>query len=52
MKVAVKDITNTISADELDAGRLQDTFEISVKDGSKVTLPDSFNAPLLSLIHI
>ena len=48
MKVAVKDITNTISADELDAGRLQDTFEISVKDGSKVTLPDSF----LSLIHI
>ena len=46
MKVAVKDITNTISADELDAGRLQDTFEISVKDGSKVTLPDSFNAPL------
>ena len=46
MKVAVKDITNTISADELDAGRLQDTFEISVKDGSKVTLPDSFSTPL------
>ena len=46
MKVAVKDITNTISADELDAGRLQDTFEISVEDGSKVTLPDSFATPL------
>ena len=46
MKVAVKDITNTISADELDAGRLQDTFEISVEDGSKVTLPESFATPL------
>ena len=46
MKVAVKDITNNISADELDAGRLQDTFEISIEDGSKVTLPDSFNSTL------
>ena len=46
MKVAVKDITNTISADELDAGRLQDTFEISVKDGSKVALPEAFSTPL------
>ena len=46
MKVTVKDITNTISADELDAGRLQDTFEISVADGSKVTLPESFSTPL------
>ena len=46
MKVAVKDITNNISADELDAGRLQDTFEISIEDGSKVTLPDSFNSAL------
>ena len=46
MKVAVKDITNTISADELDAGRLQDTFDISVSDGSKIALPDSFATPL------
>ena len=45
MKVAVKDITNTISADELDAGRLQDTFDISVKR-FKVTLPGSFATPL------
>ena len=49
MKVAVKDITNTISADELDAGRLQDTFEISVSDGSKIALPDSFATPLRDL---
>jgi large subunit ribosomal protein L4e len=46
MKVAVKDVTNTISADELDAGRLQDTFDISVSDGSKIALPDSFATPL------
>ena len=46
MKVAVKDITNSISADELDAGRLQDTFEISVEDGKKITLPESFSTPL------
>ena len=46
MKVAVKDITNTISADELDAGRLQDTFEISVSNGSKIALPNSFATPL------
>ena len=37
MKVSVKDITNNISADELDAGRLQETFEVSVEDGSKIT---------------
>jgi large subunit ribosomal protein L4e len=46
MKVSVKDITNNISADELDAGRLQETFEVSVENGSKITLPESFNSSL------
>ena len=46
MKVSVKDITNNISADELDAGRLQETFDVSVEDGSKMTLPESFNSSL------
>tara|TARA_B110000444_G_scaffold261520_1_gene314595 strand:- start:12442 stop:13329 length:888 start_codon:yes stop_codon:yes gene_type:complete len=46
MKVSVKDITNSISADELDAGRLQETFEVSVEEGSKITLPESFNSAL------
>ena len=46
MKVSVKDITNNISADELDAGRLQETFDVSVEDGSKITLPESFNSSL------
>jgi large subunit ribosomal protein L4e len=46
MKVTVKDITNNISADELDAGRLQETFEVSIEDGSKISLPDSFKSSL------
>ena len=46
MKVVVKDITNTITADELDAGRLQDTFEIVVEDGKTITLPESFFSPV------
>lgn len=43
MKVAVKNISNNITQDEMDAGRLQSVFDISVEDGSKVTLPDSFS---------
>ena len=43
MKVAVKNISNNITQDEMDAGRLQSVFDITVEDGSKVTLPESFN---------
>ena len=43
MKVAVKNISNNITQDEMDAGRLQSVFDISVEDGSNVTLPDSFS---------
>jgi hypothetical protein len=39
MKVAVKNISNTITQDEMDAGRLQSSFDISVEEGSKITLP-------------
>jgi large subunit ribosomal protein L4e len=46
MKVAVKDITNTVTQDEVDAGKLQLQFEIEVAEGKKVTLPDAFNTPL------
>ena len=42
MKVAVKNISNNITQDEMDAGRLQSVFDITVEDGSKVTLPESF----------
>ena len=44
MKVAVKNISNVITQDEMDAGRLQSTFDITVEDGSKMTLPDVFSA--------
>ena len=37
MKVAVKNISNNITQDEMDAGRLQSVFDITVEDGSKVT---------------
>ena len=43
MKVAVKNISNTITQDEMDAGRLQSTFDISVEEGSKITLPEAFS---------
>ena len=43
MKVAVKNISNNITQDEMDAGRLQSVFDITVEDGSKVSLPDSFS---------
>ena len=42
MKVAVKNISNNITQDEMDAGRLQSVFDITVEEGSKVTLPESF----------
>ena len=43
MKVAVKNISNTITQDEMDAGRLQTSFDISVEEGSKITLPEAFS---------
>jgi large subunit ribosomal protein L4e len=42
MKVAVKDIVNTITQDEMDAGKLTARFDVAVSDGSKVTLPEVF----------
>ena len=44
MKVAVKDIVNTITQDEMDAGKLQSQFSIDVSEGSKVTLPEAFES--------
>ena len=44
MKVALHNIINNIEQDELDAGRLQEVYDIDVELGKKVSLPDSFNA--------
>ncbi len=46
MKVAVQNIINNIEQDELDAGRLQEVYDIDVELGKKVSLPDSFNAEI------
>ncbi len=46
MKVAVHNIINNIEQDELDAGRLQEVYEIDVELGKKVNLPDSFSAEI------
>ena len=48
MKVAVYNIVNNIEQDELDAGRLQEVYEIDVEMGKKVSLPDSFSAEIRS----
>ena len=46
MKVALHNIINNIEQDELDAGRLQEVYDIDVELGKKVSLPDSFNAEI------
>ena len=48
MKVAVHNIINNVEQDELDAGRLQEVYEIDVELGKKVSLPNSFNAAIRS----
>ena len=46
MKVAVHNIINNIDQDELDAGRLQEFYEIEVELGKKISLPDSFSSDI------
>ena len=46
MKVAVHNIINKIEQDELDAGRLQEVYEIDVELGKKVSLPESFSSEI------
>ena len=57
MKVATKDIVNTVTQTEMDAGKLSARFDVEVSDGSKVNLPAAFESEVredlvLSLIHI
>jgi|TARA_B100001540_G_scaffold316919_1_gene348155 large subunit ribosomal protein L4e len=42
MKTIVTNIVNIVSEDEIDAGKLQEQFEVSTENGSKLNLPDSF----------
>ena len=42
MKTIVTNIVNIVTEDEIDAGKLQEQFEVSTENGSKLNLPDSF----------
>jgi large subunit ribosomal protein L4e len=44
MKVATKDIVNTVTQTEMDAGKLSARFDVEVTDGSKVELPSAFDS--------
>ena len=46
MKVAVHNIINKIEQDELDAGRLQEVYDIDVELGKKMSLPESFSSEI------
>jgi large subunit ribosomal protein L4e len=48
MKVAVHNIINKVEQDELDAGRLQEVYDIDVEMCKKVSLPESFNTTVRS----
>ena len=46
MKVAVHNIINKSEQDELDAGRLQEVYDIDVELGKKLSLPESFSSEI------
>ena len=48
MKAAVFHITNEISQDQVEAGRLQEIYDISVEAGKKVNLPSAFESEIRS----
>ena len=55
MKIATKDIVNTVTQTEMDAGKLSAQFEVEISNGKKVQLPEAFSSEVrldLSLIHI
>ncbi len=44
MKVKVMNVVNNVSQNEVEAGKLQETYEIDVAKGKSISLPDSFNS--------
>ncbi|MBR20552.1 MAG: 50S ribosomal protein L4 [Euryarchaeota archaeon] len=46
MKATSYSLNNEISQIEVDAGLLSETYEVSVKNGSKVELPESFSSDI------
>ena len=46
MKATTYSLNNSISQIEVDAELLSETYSVSVEDGSKIDLPDSFSSPV------
>ena len=46
MKATSYSLNNSVSQIEVDAGLLSETYTVSVEDGSKIDLPDSFSSPI------
>jgi len=44
MKIATKNIVNTVTQTEMDAGKLSARFDVEVSNGSKVALPQAFES--------
>ncbi|CAI8266637.1 MAG: Uncharacterised protein [Methanobacteriota archaeon] len=42
LKTTVTNIVTIVTEDEMDAGKLQEQFEVSTEEGKKLSLPDSF----------
>ncbi len=46
MKIKAYNLVNSVTQEELDAGLLAESYEVSVKDGKNITLPDVFNTEI------
>ena len=44
MKIKVMNIVNNISQNEVEAGKLQESYDIDVDSGKAISLPESFNS--------
>ena len=46
MKIKAYNLVNSVIKEELDAGLLAESYEVSVKDGKNITLPEVFNTEI------
>ena len=46
MKIKAYNLVNSVIQEELDAGLLAESYEVSIKDGKNITLPDVFNTEI------
>ena len=43
LKTTVTNIVTIVTEDEMDAGKLQEQFEVSTEEGKKLSLPASYD---------